>query len=285
MRRIAQPGPEAPERVVSIAARGRPFRFAVERGLPLLEGVRRGFEAAGFSSGVLSFAGGGLEPLAYVMPALSPSPDHAAFYSDIRRPDGMSRLLSGAMTLGERDGAPFFHAHALWIEADGRLSGGHILPEGTTVAEAFEVDAFGLDGAAFVAAHDPETNFTLLGPAARPSSDRPDAGPAFALRLRPNGDFAGTLEAFCRERGIARARLHGGVGSIVGARFADGRAVEPFATEAALAAGSLEPDEGGETRAHLDVALVDHAGGVSQGRLVRGDNPVLMTFELIVQPL
>jgi len=26
----------------------------------------------------------------------------------------------------ERDGAPFFHCHALWTEADGRAGGGHI---------------------------------------------------------------------------------------------------------------------------------------------------------------
>jgi predicted DNA-binding protein with PD1-like motif len=43
------------------------------------------------------------------------------------------------MTLGERDGAPFFHCHALWTEAGGRAGGGHILPEETVVAEPFAV--------------------------------------------------------------------------------------------------------------------------------------------------
>ena len=46
----------------------------------------------------------------------------------MRRPAGVTRLSAGAMTLGRRDGAPFFHCHALWREADGTLSGGHILP-------------------------------------------------------------------------------------------------------------------------------------------------------------
>ena len=63
---------------------------------------------------------------------------------------------------------------------------------------------------------------------------------AYALRLRPNQDFAGALEAFCRERGISSAKLHGGVGSIIGARFADGRSVEPFATEMAVRAGAIQ---------------------------------------------
>ena len=47
----------------------------------------------------------------------------------------MTRLKIGAMTFGQRDGAPFFHCHALWTEADGRAGGGHILPEETLVAE------------------------------------------------------------------------------------------------------------------------------------------------------
>ena len=77
---------------------------------------------------------------------------------------------------------------------------------------------------------------------------------AFALRLRPNQDFAGALEAFCRERGITRAKLHGGVGSTIGARFADGRIVEPFATELAIRSGVIAAGAGGALEAELDIA-------------------------------
>jgi hypothetical protein len=31
--------------------------------------------------------------------------------------------------------------------------------------------------------------------------------------------------------------------------------------------------------------MVDYLGGVSEGVLARGHNPVLVTFELVVQPL
>ena len=127
------------------------------------------------------------------------------------------------MTLGQRDGAPFFHCHALWTEADGRAGGGHVLPEETLVAEPFEVEAFGIDGAVFTAEPDPETNFKLFGPVPSAAGGAKTTRRAFALRLRPNQDFAGALEAFCHERGIACAKLHGGVGSIIGARFDDGR--------------------------------------------------------------
>jgi predicted DNA-binding protein with PD1-like motif len=285
MRRIEQPGPAESERIQWVEARGRAFSFTFAAGVPLLEAARRGFAEAGFAGGVLNMRGGALGPFAYVMPALSKTPKHAAFYSDTFRPGGITRLSIGAMTLGERDGAPFFHCHALWREADGRLNGGHILPEETMVAEPFEVDGFGVDGAVFLAEPDSETNFKLFGPVPRDASGVKSTGRAFVLRLRPNQDFAGALEGFCRARGILRARVHGGVGSIIGARFADGRSLLPFATELAVGSGVIAPGPAGALAAQLDIALVDYLGGLGEGRLTRGDNPVLMTMELVLEVL
>jgi predicted DNA-binding protein with PD1-like motif len=283
MRSIMQPGAPMPERIQWVEARGRAFSFMLQAGLPLLEAVRRGFAEAGFSGGVLSLREGALGPFAYVMPALSKTGANAAFYSDTFRPSGITRLKCGAMTLGERDGAPFFHCHGLWIEADGDLHGGHILPEESIVAESFSVDAFGVDGAVFTAEPDGETNFKLFGPVARPGSDVKADRRAFAMRLRPNQDFAAALETFCRQRGILRARIHGGVGSTIGAHFIDGRTVVPFATELAIKSGSVAPGADGTLQAELDIALVDYLGGIAEGRLMRGDNPVLMTMELVLE--
>jgi predicted DNA-binding protein with PD1-like motif len=285
MRQIVQPGPPAPERIQWAEARGRAFSVTLQAGLPLLEAARRGFAAGGFSGGVLRWTGGALGPFAYVMPALSKTPDHAAFYSDTFRPAGITRLKLATMTFGERDGAPFFHCHALWRQADGRIKGGHILPEETVVAEPFAVEAFGIDGAVFAAEPDPETNFKLFGPVPSAAKAAEATSRAFALRLRPNRDFAGALEAFCRERGIISAKLHGGVGSTIGARFADGRIVEPFATELAVSSGVIVSGASGALEAELDIALVDYEGGIAEGRLTRGDNPVLMTMELVLEVL
>ena len=285
MRGIQQPGAPAPERIQWVEARGRAFSFTLQAGLPLLEAARHGFAAQGFAGGVLNIRGGALGPFAYVMPALSKTGENAAFYSDTFRPAGITRLRMGAMTLGVRDGAPFFHCHALWREADGRAGGGHILPEETVVAEPFEIDAFGLDGAEFTGEPDPETNFKLFGPVPRALSEAKTTSRAFALRLRPNQDVAGALEAFCRQHGILRARLRGGVGSTIGARFTDGSGVVPFATELAVRSGSVATGANGTLEAELDVALVDYLGGLAEGRLVRGDNPVLMTMELVLEVL
>ena len=285
MRRIEQPGPPAPERIQWVEGRGRAFAFTLQSGLPLLEAARRGFAAAGFAGGALNMRAGALGPFGYVMPALSKTGANAAFYSDTFRPDGVTRLKIGAMTLGTRDGAPFFHCHALWTEASGRLNGGHMLPEETIVAEPFEVEAFGIDGALFTAEPDPETNFKLFGPVSIAATGAKTSSRAFALRLRPNQDVAGALEVFCRQHGIFRARIHGGVGSTIGAQFTDGSSIVPFATELAIRAGTVTQAPGGALQAELDIALVDYLGGLAEGRLVRGDNPVLMTMELVLEVL
>ena len=285
MRTIRQLGPPPMERIQWVEARGRAFTFTAGAGLPLLEAVRRGFADAGFAGGMLNVESGALGPFAYVMPALSKTGENAAFYSDTFRPAGVTRLKAAAMTFGQRDGAPFFHCHALWTEADGREGGGHILPDETVVAEPFAMRALGIDGAVFTAEPDPETNFKLFGPIPAPAAGADAPTRVFALRLRPNQDLAGALEGFCRERGIARARLHGGVGSIIGARFDDGRIVEPFATELLLRSGEIAPGASGHPEARLDAALVDYTGGLAQGRLKRGDNPVLMTMEIAIEAI
>jgi predicted DNA-binding protein with PD1-like motif len=114
---------------------------------------------------------------------------------------------------------------------------------------------------------DPETNFKLFGPVACAASAAGTTSRAFALRLRPNQDLAGALEAFCRARGIISAKLHGGVGSTIGVRFADGRIVEPFATELAIRSGDIAARAGGALEAELDIAVVDYTGGLAGGRI------------------
>jgi predicted DNA-binding protein with PD1-like motif len=275
----SQPGPAEAERIKSVEARGRSFEFTLEPGLALLDAVGRGFAAEGFASGVVEFGTLALEPFAYVMPALSKTPDFTAFYSEPFRPLGVSRLVDGAMTFGTRDGAPFFHCHALWHEADGRLTGGHILPtHETVVAEPARVTAFGIDGAMFDGSQCRETNFRLFEPFPAASLGAPTNRRCFALRVRPNVDLVLALEQFCAGQSIRSARIRGGVGSTIEARFNDHAAVTNFATEVYVSDGRIAVD--GTSR--IAAALVDYTGGVARGVLTRGDNPVLMTFELVL---
>lgn len=282
-RTIRQPGPEQFPRIIAVEARGRSFAFEAQPGLSLLEAIRRGFAAEGFVSGTAEFGSLALGPFAYVMPALSADGRNAAFYSETFRPSGVTWLEGGAMTFGLRDGQPFFHCHALWREADGRVCGGHILPDETLIAEAGTVRAFGIEGALFEGNPDVETNFKIFGPVAAPRAGALTECRAFAVRLRPNQDFHGALEQLARDHGIRRARIRGGVGSTIGARLTDGSRIDNFATEVFVRSGRIDPGPDGAPRAELDIGLIDYTGGIARGTLVRGDNPVLMTFELAIE--
>ncbi|MGL4324909.1 MAG: PCC domain-containing protein, partial [Beijerinckiaceae bacterium] len=223
MRSIRQPGQPHPERIIAIPAQGRSLSIELQPGMSLLANMQRGFADAGFSGGVAHLTGVALAPFAYVMPALSKTGENAAFYSDIFRPAGISRIENGAITVGQKNGAPFFHCHAIWQEAGGKRSGGHILPDETIVAEPAMVQAFAITGACFESHPDPETNFTLFGPVKAEATLADIAlKKAYAIRLRPNQDFCQAIEDFCKSEHIARARIYGGVGSTIGARLTDG---------------------------------------------------------------
>ena len=278
-RRVLQPGPVPTDRVQWVAGHASPLEFILEPGLNLIEAIRRPLAAAGGVSAVLTLEGGAFGPFTYVIPAPAPTPEHAAFYSAFHRPPGLSSIESAAVTFGLRDGAAFLHCHGVWTDACGVRQGGHVIPDQTIVAEPVRVLAWVLEGVAFEALPDPETNFTLFGPVAHAAIP----GRFFAARFRPNQDLCGALERFCRDHGIASATLRGGVASTIGAVFEDGRDVDSFATELFIRSGSITPGADDAPVADLDVALVDHRGDLAEGRLKRGANPILMTLEVVIE--
>ncbi len=62
------------------------------------------------------------------------------------------------------------------------------------------------------------------------------------------------------------------------------RHVPSLATELMIAGGKIEA-VAGRPRASLAVAAVDMAGAIHEGLLARGENPVCVTFELVIEIL
>jgi predicted DNA-binding protein with PD1-like motif len=274
--RLAQPGPRLEPRVQALPARTRPLELVLEPGLSLLEAVARPLRAAGFASAALELQGGGFGPFAYVLPAHAPDATHAAWYSATHAPAGGARLERACITFGRRDGEPWLHCHAIWAENAGRRAG-HVLPEETVVAAPIAARAWGLAGAGFAVRPDAETNFAIFQPAPMPG---PAGGSrAVVLRVRPNEDLVAALETACREHGIARAVLRGGVGSLVAPRFAEGGGTEDIATELLVTSGGVTPGLGGA----VAVALADMQGQVHVGSVLRGGNAVCITCELVLE--
>jgi predicted DNA-binding protein with PD1-like motif len=281
MRSIEHPGPVHPMRVQCVPARVHAGQVELPPGVPLLQALAVAVRSRGATSAVFSLHDLALEPMAFVMPALSDSPKHVAYFSQRYHASGLARIESGSITYGLRDGQPSLHCHATWVEEDGRRRSGHVLAAESKVAAPARIDAWMLDGATFEVQPDAETNFGLLQVMPRPAGE--GGVDALVVRVRPNVDLCHTLENLCAERNIRRGRIRGGVGSLIGTVFDDGRIVEPFVTEVFIDGGVIAPDGNGELRAEVDVGLVAHTGEIAEGRLARGQNPVLITFELVIE--
>lgn len=281
MRHILHPGPVAPERTAVVAGAPVPLRFVLEPGHAVDEAIARGFAAAGCIGGFVALQGGRCEPFKFVMPAASPDTLHAAWYSDIFEPMGPVEIKRACAIVGQRDEKLFIHCHGIWDTPEG-LQMGHMLAPNTIVAGPIEVTGIGMRTATFKALSDPETNFTLFEPVQVAEGGETAGGPRVLLaKVRPNEDISLAIETICSRHGIGRADVHG-IGSLNGVRFTDGVRVESHATEVLIHAGRVETAHDGP-RARLQIDVVDLEGRIFSGELVHGDNPVCVTFELMIE--
>ena len=280
---IRQPGPPASARAIAVAAGMVPLDLTLAAGPRLLDALAQMMAERGIESACVTLSCGAFGPFAYVMPSAAVDAAHAAFYSDIFRPAGASRIECAALTLGWRDGSPWFHCHGLWHEADGRTGCGHALPPETFIGAPVRVQGAGMVGARFEVGDDPETGFSLLMPVPTGAPVPLHLKPALALRLAPNQDLTGALEQAGRSAGFRRAIVHGGVASLIGVRFGNAPEIPGYATEVLVRAATVRcvPDAGPPSE--IEVAAVDYLGNIGNGRLVAGDNPVLMTFEGLLE--
>jgi predicted DNA-binding protein with PD1-like motif len=283
MRPLTQPGPAKAERIEAYDGGCVTLDIALEAGLSLNAALTRGLVASGFSCGTLVFADAVLGPFTYVVPHPSPDTSHVAYFSPPRTPPGRTHVDIANATFGWRDGAPFVHCHGVWTEADGRRRGGHMMPHETIFAEAGSAHAWAFPDLAIRVEQDPETNFSLFRPV--PLAAQGPGRHALVARIRPNEDLCTAIETICVARGVTTATIRGSLGSLIGATFDNGKAVPDIATEVLVLAGIVSPDASGEPRAQIDMAVVDMRGEVHQGRLVRGENPVCITFELVLESI
>ncbi|MEQ8354342.1 MAG: DNA-binding protein [Kiloniellaceae bacterium] len=106
------------------------------------------------------------------------------------------------------------------------------------------------------------------------------------VRLRPNEDLVGAVEAACREHGLARAVVRSAVGSLVDAELEAGARLVRIpgpGIEILTLAGEVRPDDAGAPRADLRGTIADAAAQVHGGRFRRGANPICITLELVLQ--
>ena len=152
---------------------------------------------------------------------------------------------------------------------------GHLLPFDSILAADCAVTGLGARDGWFEALPDDETAFTLF----QPSGEGDPAARGLIARVLPGEDVITAIETLCAADDIAAARLHG-VGSIDHVRFADGSRMDCHATELRLDGAELH-----NGRARVPIDVVDMGGRIARGVLTRGENPVGVTLEIVIEPL
>jgi hypothetical protein len=141
------------------------------------------------------------------------------------------------------------------------------------VLESAIVQAWGFFDVAIATSLDTETNFTLFQPDGSCTGDTR----AVACRVRPNEDIVAAVEAIARAHHMPEATIRGSLGSLIGAHFSNGTTVPDNATEVLVRSGQVR-----DGIAALDLLVVDGRGDVHEGWLQRGENPVCITFDLVM---
>jgi predicted DNA-binding protein with PD1-like motif len=106
------------------------------------------------------------------------------------------------------------------------------------------------------------------------------------VRLRPNEDLVGAVEAACREHRLRHAIVRSAVGSLVDAVLEAGGLAQEVpgpGIEILTLAGEVRSDDAGLPRADLRGTIADGKARVYGGCFRRGANPICITLELVLQ--
>lgn len=284
-------GPAPAERLASVPSQVVVVRDELTPGELLTDALWALLEPTGALAASVELGTGTFGHLPFVFPAIGKDPAKPVSFSTPNVAPGPAMVLSGSGTVGYRFGERFTHTHATWLDARGRLRGGHLLPEARVGDVPIEVVLRALPGAEQISADDPETGMPAFTPRAYagPALEVPtDAPRAVISRVRPGVYLDEAVLRVCRAAGFEKARVRASLGSTVGARLVgeDGEVHEVAwpAVEFTQLLGGADLT-GAEPVVELQGTLVDIYSEVHNGVIALGENPVAVTFELYVEEI
>ncbi|WP_051973302.1 PPC domain-containing DNA-binding protein [Cryobacterium sp. MLB-32] len=288
---LDHPGPLTQPRILSVVTTPVAAMQLLTPNTVLAAELFRILADLNLTSGMAELIGGTLAPISYCVPARGDDGREVS-YSE-KRTETHGQLIFGAATLGLRDGEPWMHSHCVWLTPEGRLQAGHLWPETGVGSPPPLAVVQGLPGVDLESTDDPETRLPVFTPHAATETVLPaeDAGlnRTVVARVCPNEDISLAVEKICTENGFENAVVRGGIGSLIGATFAPHNGitrarVDGPCTEVVTLVGHVTRTAEG-IRSQLTCTLVDTQGVVHAGALVRGENPVSVTYELFVQEI
>ncbi|MER7395263.1 DUF296 domain-containing protein [Streptomyces sp. NPDC000151] len=258
----------------------------------LIDALADAAHRLGVDSAQVELLSGTLGPVHYCIPAECPDGSKAVGFSATRTSSGPVSVLAASATLGRRDGAPFMHCHAAWLNADGVVRAGHLWPETTVGQVPPHAVIHPLPGVHNRNADDPETLLPVFTPH-RGTAQTPTSGRRVAMsRLLPGEDVRAAADAICVEAGFRRAVIRASVGSLVGPTFRRSDRLYPAVgaepvtvvggpcTEVMALFGEAGPDV--DSDAPLHAIAVDSDGAVHGGVVDTANSPVAVTVEVLV---
>lgn len=168
MRALAQPGPALePRRLAVTAAAAAEFALYLAPGEELHDGVIAALAARGIAQAAIQLTGGGFGRMAYLTGQPDATGARLATYGAPTWLEGPVLLVGANAILGTREnGGPILHCHAVVVDRDGGLHGGHLPPESCIAGpEGLTGWVTALSGGGFAVAYDAETNYSIFQPA------------------------------------------------------------------------------------------------------------------------
>ena len=274
--KIRHPGPPAALRQQFVRGEVRTFKVTLPAGAMFMAALTAAVQDLAGETAFVRIDGLALRSGQHVLPAHSPDAQHVAWYSDTHTLSDC-RFVHGTVVLGRKDDQWFTHCHALWESAQGRRGLGHVLCAEACIAEPWQAEIHVFFGGGLRVSFDAESNFSLLRPYA--DATPPPQTNAVLLTLQPHEDVRSAINDVCANLKIQEASIMG-VGSLIGAVFAQGPAMTAAISEMLLLPGA-EVSQGQCTA--LPVACVDPEAVIYQGDLLLGQGPVLITCELLLK--
>ncbi len=166
-RLIEQPGaPLLPRRICEWAEAGTELRLTLGEGADLLPELAKVLSSQDIKSAALQIISGHFDRVSYFTGMIDKSGARVATYGAPRVLKGPVLLLgaNAIFGLGEA-GVPLVHCHAVMVDADNRVHGGHLPLEGCALgSDGAVVIVTPLRKAGFAVAYDSETNYSLFHP-------------------------------------------------------------------------------------------------------------------------
>jgi predicted DNA-binding protein with PD1-like motif len=167
VRTIKQPGRPARPRVMSMTATsGGELRVVVPEGADLLLGLARALGNIGVTSAAVFLNGGCFARMQYLTGQPCRDGKRVATYGAPTTLVGPVTLLSGNAFLGvDETGKAIVHCHAVVVDRDGQVHGGHLPPGVCSVGPGGVVAlAAVLADATLAVRYDAETNYPIFHP-------------------------------------------------------------------------------------------------------------------------